>query len=108
MAGLDLSGSDSASSLLKVSRDVNLADALSCILSLGPHHPWVGGNTPPTLSPLSPPTSESLVIRRQQAPKPRHLTLLEYKAGRVTKEVISVQLTHCVSSVCPLPLKTCL
>lgn len=102
-AGWDLSGSDSASSLLKVSRDVNLADALSCILGLGPHHPWVGGNTPPYPLPTLPPISESLVIRRQQVPKPRHGALLEYKAGRVTKEAISVQLTHCVSSVCPSP-----
>lgn len=39
-------------------------------------------------------------------PKPWYVALLEYKAGRVSKEVISVQLTHCISSVCQLPLKT--
>lgn len=74
-------------SLLKVCRDVNLADTLRGTLGLGPLLPWVGGTTP----------HECLMIRRQQSIPPHTwwcVDLPEDNAGMVTREVIGVQLTH--------------
>lgn len=65
------------SSLLKVSRDVSLADALSCGLGLSPLLTLDRGDGGGRRKRGGKASPERLVIKRQQAPKLRHVDLLE-------------------------------